>query len=163
MYCCSMHVFATHNGQNVMTKPAPKCHKNCFNHCIASLIARFIGPPWGPSRADRTQVGPMLTPGTLLSGMMFVIHGLGSYVTTTLSCFGARLYLVASRLWCYVFPTSHQAKYRYFIFMETAFKDEVMKETIIIFFSKSNKMIAIIFWYTCIVLLYSPQAYVGFD
>ena len=42
------------------------------------------------------------------------------------------------------------------------FKDEVMKETIIIIFSKSNKMIAIIFWYTCIVLLYSPQAYVGF-
>ena len=34
----------------------------------ATLIARFMGPTWGPSRADRTQVGPMLAPLTLLSG-----------------------------------------------------------------------------------------------
>ena len=34
-----------------------------------SLIARFMGPKWGPSGADRTQVGPMLAPWTLLSGM----------------------------------------------------------------------------------------------
>ena len=34
-----------------------------------SLIARFMGPTWGPSGADRTQVGPMLAPWTLLSGM----------------------------------------------------------------------------------------------
>ena len=32
------------------------------------LIARFMGPTWGPSGADRTQVGPMLAPWTLLSG-----------------------------------------------------------------------------------------------
>ena len=32
------------------------------------LIARFMGPKWGPSGADRTQVGPMLAPWTLLSG-----------------------------------------------------------------------------------------------
>ena len=31
------------------------------------LIARFMGPTWGPSGADRTQVGPMLGPWTLLS------------------------------------------------------------------------------------------------
>ena len=31
-------------------------------------IARFMGPTWGPSGADRTQVGPVLTPWTLLSG-----------------------------------------------------------------------------------------------
>ena len=30
------------------------------------LKARFLGPTWGPSGADRTQVGPMLAPGTLL-------------------------------------------------------------------------------------------------
>ena len=34
-----------------------------------SLIARFMGPTWGPSGTDRTQVGPMLAPGTLLSGL----------------------------------------------------------------------------------------------
>ena len=37
---------------------------------LPSLIARFIGPTWGPSGADRTQVGPMLTPWTLLSGLL---------------------------------------------------------------------------------------------
>ena len=35
------------------------------------LIARFMGPIWGPSGADRTQVGPMLAPWTLLSGMSY--------------------------------------------------------------------------------------------
>ena len=34
-----------------------------------SLIAIFMGPTWGPSGADRTQVGPMLAPWTLLSGV----------------------------------------------------------------------------------------------
>ena len=37
---------------------------------ILYLIARFMGPTWGPSGADRTQVGPMLAPWTLLSRMM---------------------------------------------------------------------------------------------
>ena len=32
-------------------------------------IARFIAPAWGASGADRTQVGPMLAPWTLLSGL----------------------------------------------------------------------------------------------
>ena len=36
--------------------------------CTATLITRFIGPTWGPSGADRTQVGPILAPWTLLSG-----------------------------------------------------------------------------------------------
>ena len=31
-------------------------------------IARFMGPTWGLSGADRTQMGPVLTPWTLLSG-----------------------------------------------------------------------------------------------
>ena len=35
---------------------------------IPTLIARFMGPKWGPSRADKAQVGPMLAPWTLLSG-----------------------------------------------------------------------------------------------
>ena len=36
-------------------------------HC---LIASFMGPTWVPSGADRTQVGPMLPPWTLLSGLV---------------------------------------------------------------------------------------------
>ena len=35
---------------------------------MAPLIARFMGPTWGPSGTDRTQVGRMLAPWTLLSG-----------------------------------------------------------------------------------------------
>ena len=31
------------------------------------LIARFTGPTWGPYGADKTPVGPMVTPWTLLS------------------------------------------------------------------------------------------------
>ena len=34
---------------------------------LPALIARFMGPTWGPSGADRTQVGPMLALWTLLS------------------------------------------------------------------------------------------------
>ena len=37
---------------------------------VTTLIARFMGQAWGPSGADRTQVGPMLVPWTLLSGYM---------------------------------------------------------------------------------------------
>ena len=37
-----------------------------------SPIARFIGPTWGPSGADRTRVGPMLAPWTLLSGLVIL-------------------------------------------------------------------------------------------
>ena len=37
-----------------------------------SLIARFIGPTGGPSKADRSQVGAMVTPWTLLSGTLSV-------------------------------------------------------------------------------------------
>ena len=33
-----------------------------------------MGPTWGPSGADRTQVGPMLAPWTLLSGDVCVCH-----------------------------------------------------------------------------------------
>ena len=36
------------------------------------LIARFMGPTWGPSGADRTQVDPMLAPWTLLSGSLMI-------------------------------------------------------------------------------------------
>ena len=39
---------------------------------ISSQIARFVRPTWGPSGADRTQVGPMLVPWTLLPGMIRV-------------------------------------------------------------------------------------------
>ena len=34
-------------------------------------MARFMGPTWGSSGADRTQVGPMLVPWTLPSGLSF--------------------------------------------------------------------------------------------
>ena len=39
--------------------------------CDPSLMARFMGPTWGPPRADRTQVDPMWAKWTLLSGLLF--------------------------------------------------------------------------------------------
>ena len=41
----------------------------CRNICMQFLIARFMEPAWGPLGADRTQVGPMLAPWSLLSGV----------------------------------------------------------------------------------------------
>ena len=38
-----------------------------------SLIARFMGATWGPPGTDRTQVGPMLAPWTLLSGVVYFL------------------------------------------------------------------------------------------
>ena len=46
-------------------------------HFRLYLIARFVGPKWGPSGADRTQVGPMFAPGTLLSGIMKFVYWFG--------------------------------------------------------------------------------------
>ena len=40
-------------------------------HMLIPLIAKFLRPTWGPSGADRTQVGPMLGPWTLLSGTIY--------------------------------------------------------------------------------------------
>ena len=40
-----------------------------------ALIARSMGPTWGPPGADRTQVGPMLAPRTLLSGSRLISFG----------------------------------------------------------------------------------------
>ena len=44
-----------------------------------NLIARFMGSTWGPSGADRTQVGPVLAPWTLLSGLIFWGVGVGGF------------------------------------------------------------------------------------
>ena len=41
---------------------------NSSRSAYKPLVARFMGPTWGPSGADRTQVGYTLAPLTLLSG-----------------------------------------------------------------------------------------------
>ena len=58
-YCCLVI-------QNVQLKCElmPISERNLFH----PLIARFMGPTWGPTGDDRIQVGPMLAPWTLLSG-----------------------------------------------------------------------------------------------
>ena len=69
--------------------------KTCSIGCetlTTSLIVRFMGPTWFPSGVDRTQVGPVLAPWTLLSGIskhasaskiLAVYYGLEIY---TVSC-----------------------------------------------------------------------------
>ena len=39
-----------------------------------SILAKFMGPTWGPPGSCRPQMGPMLAPWTLLSGMAGVTH-----------------------------------------------------------------------------------------
>ena len=51
---------------------SPRVHQDSrdfsLSSCVDTLIARFMGPTRGPSGAERTKVGPMLAPWTLLSG-----------------------------------------------------------------------------------------------
>ena len=39
---------------------------------IPTLIARFMGPTWGPPGSCRSQMGPMLAPWALLSGWVLI-------------------------------------------------------------------------------------------
>ena len=49
-----------------------------LRHDMHTLKTRFMGPIWGPSGADRTQVGAMLAPWTLLSGTLPALLTLSS-------------------------------------------------------------------------------------
>ena len=51
------------------------------NHVPDTVIAKFMGPTWGPSGADRTQVGPILAPWTLLSGVLLLTPNPKRYKT----------------------------------------------------------------------------------
>ena len=53
---------------------------------LYTLIARFMGPTWGPSGADRSQMDPMLATWTLLSGIVFQNHCRQHLFTVPLCC-----------------------------------------------------------------------------
>ena len=52
-----LHMSYLHNGITILAR---------------YLKAKFMGPTWGPPGSCRPQMGPMLAPGTLLSGMVSV-------------------------------------------------------------------------------------------
>ena len=54
------------NGTNTIVFVS--CYRLARYHAT-TVIARFMGPTWGPPGTGRTQVGPMLSPWTLLSGI----------------------------------------------------------------------------------------------
>ena len=65
--CTKMH--AARQGMNIFVS-----HTFGDNKCQwinVLLIARFMGPTWGPSGTDMTQVGLMLAPWTLLSAAIW--------------------------------------------------------------------------------------------
>ena len=66
--CVNIKTWSHHDRDSIMKKRGSHNHF-VFILGILSLIAMFMGPTWGPSGAYRTQVGPMLTPWTLLSGV----------------------------------------------------------------------------------------------
>ena len=43
---------------------------------VRSQITKFMGPTWGPSGSCRAQMGPMLAPWSLLSGLISYIHSM---------------------------------------------------------------------------------------
>ena len=45
------------------------CTMFISGRCVTSQIPRFVGPTWGPPGSCRPQMGPMLAPWTLLSGI----------------------------------------------------------------------------------------------
>ena len=73
-YCLKLFVFLqSHSGVSMIVaevRPDTYLVPQHLQPSICTLIARFMGPTWGPSGADRTQVGPMLAPWTLLSGLV---------------------------------------------------------------------------------------------
>ena len=64
-HCCRYKLFASVCDVDVYTIVVKVARVN------QSLIAMLMGPTWSPSGADRTQMGPMLAPWTLLSGMIY--------------------------------------------------------------------------------------------
>ena len=67
---CKEHTWRDHDAIQwaALQSPHAKCVTTLASKQECALIARFMGPTWGPSGADRTQVGPLLAPRTLLSG-----------------------------------------------------------------------------------------------
>ena len=60
---------------NLLTKGGPSA-KMCLHwgKMKTTQVARLMGPTWGQSGTDRTQVGPMLAPWILLSGNWHWFH-----------------------------------------------------------------------------------------
>ena len=52
---------------------AMKLSITTLGNTVMQRCASFMGPTWGPSEADRIQMGPMLAPWILLSGMFMVM------------------------------------------------------------------------------------------
>ena len=48
-------------------------HWHQWQQANSPLIAGFMVPTWGPAGADRTQLGPMLAPWTLLPGLLLLV------------------------------------------------------------------------------------------
>ena len=67
---------------HMLRSPSSDCDrtntKAYQRRAVYTMIARFMGPTWGPSGADRTQVGPRLAPWTLLSGYIIYDGKTGS-------------------------------------------------------------------------------------
>ena len=54
--------------------------------CIASQIAKLMGPTWGPPRSCRPQMGSMLALWTLLSGLSWNTYIIKQYLSEYLYC-----------------------------------------------------------------------------
>ena len=62
-------------------RPADNFHDLVF---APAQIARFMGPTWGPPGSRRPQMGPMLSPWTLLSGRILLLLDIYQYFSPVL-------------------------------------------------------------------------------
>ena len=74
-----------HNAENEIQGLGFKIRKfkrKIYRNFVIPLIARFMGPTWGPPGADKTQVVPMLAAWILLSGHSMSWFTIGTCKTT---------------------------------------------------------------------------------
>ena len=84
---CHRHLTLSYWLDSMMTTYESYCTRYMVLKTISklSLIAKFRGPTWGPSGADRTQVCPMLAPWTLFSGMFKRWHEINRVIIASVN------------------------------------------------------------------------------
>ena len=70
---------------------------------LTTLITRFMGPTWGPSGTDWSQVGPMLAPWTLLSGKGPILRFGTQWCSRHIKVRGSPAPSVAKVIWRYIY------------------------------------------------------------
>ena len=117
--------WSNHDGyeQNL---PVPSHSKLQLTYEIdISLIARFMGPTWCPPGTDRTQVGPMVAPWTLLSGMLVCKQVSSTGTSNYITCYLWNVNVYPRSWWVEFMPCLQQNRASYNIALHMYLDDVV--------------------------------------